>query len=107
MSEHDDCCGPMVAAFLRDYSVSWDVVSAGRTPAPSCPPLMVLAMRECLIDLAGYRPRPLDSLDVSMFDVVYECDDTPCPGDMDACRVLRDRVKNESFIFYKQSLSSM
>lgn len=105
LTEHDDCCGPMVAAFLRDYSGKVEVVSAGRHPAQTLSPLVVEAMRECLIDLSAYAPRDMSTLDLSEFDVVYECPDRPCPNDLQACRELRDFVKNESFIFYKKSRS--
>ncbi|MCR5014538.1 MAG: hypothetical protein K6A28_07175 [Bacteroidales bacterium] len=102
VSEHDDCCGPMAAAFLGDYSDKLQVVSAGRDPHRLCPPLVVAAMRECLIDLVDYRPRALAELDPKDFDVVYECPDFPCPEDLDSCRVLRDRVKNETFLFFRK-----
>ena len=101
LSEHDDCCGPMAAAFLRDYSSRLEVVSAGRRPAQSFPLILVAVMRECLIDMDGYQPRDLASLDVQDFDVVYECPDKSCPHDVQACRDLRDFIKNESFLFYR------
>jgi protein-tyrosine-phosphatase len=107
LSEHDDCCGPMAAAFLRDYSEKWEIVSAGKAPTACCPWLVITTMRECLIDLSGYQPRSVSDLDLSAFDAVYECFDSPCPQDLDACRVLRDRIKNDAFLFYKQSLSSI
>ena len=102
LTEHDDCCGPMAAAFLSDYSPKLEVVSAGRHPAKSLPGLLVEAMRECLIDLKGYVPREVASLDPDDFDRVYECTDLPCPDGLQACRELRDRIKNESFLFYKK-----
>lgn len=101
LSEHDDCCGPMAAAFLRDYSERLEVVSAGRHPADSLPPVVIEAMRECLIDLLGYKPNALSSLDQKAFNAIYECPDLPCPETLDACRELRDFVKNESFLFYR------
>ena len=101
LSEHDDCCGPMAAAFLRDYSPKIEVVSAGRHPAESIAPMIVALMRECLIDMDGYVPRDLASLDPADFDAVYECPDLPCPTEVQACRDLRDRIKNEAFLFYK------
>lgn len=102
LTEHDDCCGPMAAAFLRDYSSENEVVSAGRHPSKALPWLMVAVMRECLIDLEGYRPIDVNSLDVAPFDVVYECPDLPCPSEVQACRDLRDRIKNEAFLFYRK-----
>ena len=105
LTEHDDCCGPMAAAFLADYSSKLEVVSAGRHPSEALPRSLVAVMRECLIDLAGYHPRDVASLDLDGFDMVYECPDQPCPTEVQACRDLRDRIKNESFLFYKKSRS--
>ena len=103
LSEHDDCCGPMAAACLADYSPKNEVVSAGRHPAKALPLLLIAIMRECLIDLNGYGPRDLTTVDLNEFDAVYECNDLPCPTEVQACRELRDRIKNESFLFYKKS----
>ena len=64
LSERDDCCGPMAAAFLRDYSEKLEVVSAGRHPADKLPGLVVEAMRECLIDMEGYEPAAISSMNV-------------------------------------------
>ncbi|MCR5644802.1 MAG: hypothetical protein K6F96_00205 [Bacteroidales bacterium] len=105
LSEHDDCCGPMAAAFLNDYSDRVEAVSAGRHPAEALPRMLVAVMHECLIDLEGYHPKELSSLDVSGFDAVYECPDLPCPTELQACRELRDFIKNESFKYYKKSRS--
>jgi len=105
ITECDDCCGPMAAAFLGDYSPKLEVVSAGRRPAKALPRLLVAVMRECLIDLDGYVPRELAALDLKDFDAVYECPDLPCPEEVQACRDLRDFIKNESFKYYKKSRS--
>ena len=101
LTEHDDCCGPMVAAFLPDYSEKLEVVSVGRHPAERLPILIVEAMRECLIDMEGYQPKAWSSVDPGAFDVIYECPDAPCPDTLDACRELRDHIKNEAFLFYR------
>ena len=101
LSEHDDGSGPMAAAFLRDYSSRLEVVSAGRHPVDRLPFWVVEVMRECLIDMAGYQPCGMASVDLSEFDVVYECPDSPCPTDLQACRELRDFIKNESFLFFR------
>ena len=101
LSEHDDCCGPMAAAFLRDYSPKLEVVSAGRSPGRAMAPLMIEAMRECLIDMKGYLPCDVATLDLKDFDTVYECFDLPCPTEIQACRDLRDRIKNDSFLFFR------
>jgi len=101
LSERDDCCGPMASAFLRDYSAKLEVVSAGRHPSREVDPLVVLAMRECLIDLGDYVPRDLATVDPSAFDAVYECPDLPCPESLQACRDLVDYIKNEAFLFFR------
>ena len=103
MTEHDDGCGPMAAAFLRDYSPKWEVVSAGRSPATAFPSLLVEVMRECLIDMRDYVPSAVTGEEMSAFDAVYECPDLSCPDTLDACRDLRDYIKNESFKYYKKS----
>ena len=104
LSERDNCCGPMAAAFLRDYSEKLEVTSAGRRPASSIRPMLVEVMRECLIDMSGYVPLGIDTLDQSVFDVVYECPDLPCPETLDECRELCDYIKNEAFLFYRRHL---
>ena len=103
LTEHDDCCGPMAAAFLSDYSDKLEVVSAGKHPAKALPPMLVAVMRECLIDLEGYAPHDVAKMDINDFDAVYECPDLPCPTGVQACRDLRDLIKNEAFLYYKKS----
>ena len=107
LTEHDDGCGPMAAAFLRDYSDKVEVVSAGRKPAKALPGLLVEVMRECLIDLAGYVPCDVASVDLSSFDAVYACPEVPCPTTLDGCRDLCDQIKNDSFLFYRRLLSGV
>lgn len=103
LTKTDDCCGPMAAAFLRDYSPIAEVVSAGKNPMKSIDSLIVTVMKECLIDLSDYMPKAVSELDMSSFDLVYECPDSPCPSTMEACRVLRDHIKNETYLFFKQT----
>ena len=101
VTETDACCGPMAAAFLRDYSPRLEVVSAGRMPSQSIDSLLVEAMHECLIDLDGYMPRDMNALDESAFDVVYECPDGPAPKTIEEFRHLRDFIKNEAYLFFR------
>ena len=101
LTETDACCGPMAAAFLRDYSMSNEVVSAGRNPIQSVDLLMVEAMHECLIDLDHYVPVDVKTIDVSTFDVVYECPEIESPRAVEAYRIKRDFIKNEAFTFFK------
>ena len=102
LTETDACCGPMAAAFLRDYSTSFEVVSAGRNPAETIDSMVVVAMHECLADLEDYRPRDLKSVDVSAFDKVYECPDLPAPETLEKFRQLRDFIKNEAYLFFRK-----
>ena len=101
LTETDACCGPMAAAFLRDYSTSFEVVSAGRKALQSVDALMVEAMKECLIDLSDYVPRDVKMLDVSDFDAVYDCPEMNCPKTVDAYREMRDYIKNEAYLYFR------
>ena len=101
LTETDACCGPMAAAFLRDYSTSMEAVSAGRNPSQSVDPLMVVAMKECLIDLSGYQPQKSSDFDAKDFDAVYECPDLPIPATLEEFRELRDFIKNEAYLFFR------
>lgn len=101
VTETDSFCGPMAAAFLRDYFVSTEVVSAGRNPSASVAPILVGVMKECMVDLDGYVPRALDTIEMKDFDAVYDCPELSCPSSWDECRRIRDYIKNESFLYYK------
>ena len=101
LTETDACCGPMAAAFLRDYSVSNEVVSAGFNPSETIEPMVVMVMKECLIDLKGYMPQNIDRVDVSAFDAIYQCPERSCPNTIDAYRELRDFIKNEAYLFFR------
>ncbi len=104
ITETDSCCGPMAAAFLNDYSTSIEVISVGRNPSQSIEPLVVAAMKECLVDLEGYVPKSIKGINLTDFDMVYECPDLPCPTMMVACRELRDFIKNEAYLFFRKLL---
>ena len=101
VTETDACCGPMAAAFLRDYSPRLEVVSAGKNPVKTIDPMVVTVMKECLIDLSGYQPKKVVDFDLSTFDAVYECPERPCANTVDAYRELRDFVKNEAYLYFR------
>ena len=101
LSETDACCGPMAAAFLRDYSPMLEVVSAGEHPLGTVDPMVVTVMKECLIDLSDYQPRGVSDYDESAFDVVYRCPERICPNHIDAYRDLRDFIKNEAYLYFR------
>ena len=115
---HDDCCGPMAAAFLRDYSQKLEVVSAGINPSETIQPLVIKAMKECLVDLSGKKPKAFGDYDLGAFDyilIIGVPEDFPQIDaaemvflnpeieavDMDSMRLLRDWIKNEVFVIYK------
>ena len=102
LSETDACCGPMAAAFLRDYSPRLEVVSAGRAPSDVVDPMAVTVMKECLIDLSGYLPKEVSGFDPKDFDAVYECPERSCPNSIEAYRDLRDFIKNEAYLFFRK-----
>ena len=118
LTRHDDCCGPMAAAFLRDYSQKLEVVSAGIHPAENVQPLAVTAMKECLVDLSAARSDDFENYDLSVFDFILligvaegfrQIDAAKTVSlnpeieacDLDSMRLLRDWIKNEVFIVYK------
>ncbi len=101
VTETDALCGPMAAAFLRDYSSIFEVVSVGKIPSESIDPMMVTVMKECLIDLSDYQPKHASDFDPSTFDAVYECPERSCPTTIEAYRELRDFIKNEAYLFFR------
>ena len=64
--------------------------------------MVVTVMKECLVDLSCYVPHELKALDISDFDMVYECSDMPVPKTMDEYRRLRDFIKNDTYLFFKK-----
>ena len=101
VTQYDDAVGLMVAAFLRDYSTRLEAVSVGKKSAQTLHPLLVESMKECLIDLEGYVPKRLSDVDGKLFDLVVEWPEMPLSDDLDSFRRIRDRVKNESFLYYR------
>ena len=104
VTETDACCGPMAAAFLRDYSPRLEVVSAGRHPSDVVDPMAVTVMKECLIDLSEYLPKEVSSFNPKDFNAVYECPERSCPNTIDAYRDLRDFIKNKAYLFFRSLL---
>ena len=101
LTESDACCGPMAAAFLRDYSPKNEVVSVGYNPSKAIDSMAVTVMKECLVDLSGYVPRDAKTILASDFDAVYECPEMSCENTVDAYRALRDFIKNEAYLFFR------
>lgn len=92
----------MAAAFLNDYSTSIEAISVGKKPSQAIDKLVIVAMKECLIDLDGYIPKGINGIDTNSFDKIYNCPDSPCPSHLDDCRKLRDFIKNEAYLFFRK-----
>ena len=101
ITEHDHCAGPMAAAFLRDYGREMEVVSVGRYPAEAMHPLVVPAMKECLLNMENTFPKGIHDVDIRVFDFVYEIPERIIPAQIAAFRSYRDRIKNDSFLYYR------
>ena len=97
----------MAAAFLNDYSTKLEVVSAGLNPTQFIDSLLITAMKECLIDLEDYVPKDAKSFDVLDFDMVYKCPDKPAPTTLEEYRILRDYIKNEAYLFFRNKIQSL
>ena len=69
--------------------------------------MVVTVMKECLIDLTGYRPKNVTDFNLSDFDAVYECPDVPAPTTMEEFRALRDRIKNEAYLYFRNTLATL
>lgn len=106
ITQNDDGVGPMAAAFLCDYSAHLEAVSVGKKPAQTLHPLVVEAMKECLVELEGYVPKGVSEIDEKQFDIVLEWPELSLPSDMEAFRELRDSIKNESFLYYRDVIRS-
>ena len=101
LTEHDDAWGPAAAALLADYEPRWTVLSASTDPTPSFNDTVAAAMAECLIDLHDYHPRNAHDLDPDQFDLTLELYDLPTPHSLDEARIIRDDVKNKTYIWFK------
>ena len=124
----------MAAAFLKSFAPELEVQSAGTHPAKEVHPLAVAVMKEAMIDLSGIRPQKVDSFLNQHFDfVITVCGDAEenCPtfigkvkqrlhiGFDDPAKAkgsseeilqefrrVRDEIKNEFFLFYKNQIRS-
>ena len=122
VTENDDCCGPMAARFLNDFSEKVEAFSAGVSPAVEVGQNVVELMHECFCDLSDYRPvefQPtmLDGTSCVVIIGQLVFDASTCmtmrlelpkqlagartPNDM---RALRDYVKNETFVILRSLL---
>ena len=119
ITENDDCCGPMAARFLNDFSDKVEALSAGVSPAAEMEQYVVELMRECFCDLSDYRPVRFHSSMLKGTDCViiigqFDFDALPCrtirlelpqnlseASSIEEMRALCDHVKNESFVILK------
>lgn len=130
----NSCRSQMAAAFLKSFAPELEVQSAGTHPAKEVHPLAVAVMKEAMIDLSGIRPQNVDSFLNQHFDfVITVCGDAEenCPtfigkvkqrlhiGFDDPAKAkgsseeilqefrrVRDEIKNEFFLFYKNQIRS-
>jgi len=67
----------MAQAFFEQLAPEFSAVSGGSTPAPAVHPIVIDAMREVGINLAGRTPRKVDAEMLAGADVVISmgCDD--------------------------------
>ena len=124
----------MAAAFLKSFAPELEVFSAGTNPATEVNPLAVSVMKEAMIDLSGIQPQNVDSFLNQHFDfVITVCGDAAenCPAFsgkvkqrlhigfddpakatgsaaeiLQEFRRVRDEIKNEFFLFYKNQIRS-
>ena len=78
--------------------------SIGNRPRDPMSAMFVAAMKECLVNLEDYVPKSIGEINPMDFDKVYECPDLPCPTTMPECRKVRDSIKNEAFLFFRNSI---
>lgn len=124
----------MAAAFLKSFAPELEVLSAGTHPAPQVHPKAVAVMKEAMIDLSGIKPQNVnDFLNIDFDFVITVCGeaDENCPvfsgkvkqrlhiGFDDPAKAtgteeeilkefrrVRDEIKNEFFLFYKNQIRS-
>ena len=130
----NSCRSQMAAAFLKSFAPELEVFSAGTNPATEVNPLAVKVMKEAMIDLSGIRPQNVESFLNQHFDfVITVCGDAaencpafngkvkqrlhigfddPAKASGSAAEILqefrrvRDEIKNEFFLFYKNQIRS-
>lgn len=134
LSTANSCRSQMAAAFLKSFAPELEVFSAGTNPAKEVHPLAVSVMKEAMIDLSGIHPQRVEKYLDQYFDyVITVCSDAKesCPSFngkvkerlhigfddpakatgseseiLQKFRQVRDEIKNEIFLFYKNQIRS-
>jgi len=119
ITENDNCCGPMAVRFLNDFNDSVEAFSAGISPDANVEQNVVKLMHECFCDLSEYKPvqfRPSMLGDADCVVIIGETSFDVSPSKairlevpplllesdtLEEMRVLRDYIKNESFVIFK------
>ena len=130
----NSCRSQMAEGFLKSFDPTLEVFSAGTRPEQKVNPYAVRAMKEALIDISGNKPAHVDQYVHTAFDfVITVCDHAKevCPlftgqvgqrlhigfedpaaatgtdeEKMPVYRRIRDQIKNEFFLFYKNQIKS-
>ena len=129
----NSCRSQMVEGFLKSFDKNLEVYSAGTKPADKVNPFAVKAMKEIGIDISKGIAENVDKYLSQSFDyVITVCDNAKetCPVFMGSVkhrlhigfddpadavgseeeimpvyRSVRDEIKNEFYLFYKNNLS--
>jgi len=124
----------MAEGFLKSFSDSLDIYSAGTSPADEVHPIAIRVMAEAGIDIGSHRPKPVDEFLKESFDyVITVCGDAKenCPvfsGDvkerlhigfedpakatgsdeeiLQEFRRIRDEIKEGFYSFYKEKIQN-
>lgn len=130
----NSCRSQIAAAFLESFAPELEVFSAGTKPASEVHPMAVSVMKEAMIDISGIQPQSVENVLDQYFDyVITVCSDAKesCPtfngkvkqrlhiGFDDPAKAMgseskvlqefrrvRDEIKNEIFLFYKNQIRS-
>lgn len=128
----NSCRSQIAEGFLKSFDPKVEVYSAGTNPAIAVHPKAIQVMKEALIDLSQHRPKHVDAFRDQSFDfVITVCGgakescpaftgnvgqrlhigfDDPAEAKGSEAEVLhefrriRDEIKNEFYLFYKENL---
>ena len=130
----NSCRSQMAEGFLKSFSSSMDVYSAGTSPADVVHPKAIRVMAEVGIDIGSHKPKLVDEFLRESFDyVITVCGDAKenCPvflgdvkerlhigfedpakatgteGDiLQEFRRIRDEIKERFYSFYKEEIQN-
>ena len=130
----NSCRSQMAAAFLKSFAPELEVYSAVTNTAQEVHPLAIAVMKEAMIDLSEIKPQQVSTFLDQDFDyVITTCGeakenfpifngkvrqclhidfDDPAKAEgsskeiLQEFRRIRDEIKNEFFLFYKNQIRS-